>query len=235
MALTDEMCRLTQRLGEDHDKRTAAVARELSEFQTDRQAKAETQRQQRRVYMGELSSDTSVMLTDLGVARGNLSREQKLGFDECNKLRQVMADERRQRLSEEDHVLRGEVRAFCTQIRTERAEARQVWTSYSLMRQHVACKSQEILQSSSPPAREKAESPTVIVKPVAPEPGEKDDLKAILGIGPSMERRLHRAGIYRYAQLATMTVERLRVAAVAEPFVKVENWIERARELMEQK
>ena len=45
MALANEMRRLTQRLGEDHDRRTAAVcgirttvARQLGEFRTDRQA-----------------------------------------------------------------------------------------------------------------------------------------------------------------------------------------------------
>ena len=76
---------------------------------------------------------------------------------------------------------------------------------------------------------------THVLEPTLPEPGAEDDLRAIQGIGPSMERRLHKAGIYRYAQLATMTAEDLRLAVVAEPFIKVEGWIEQARELAEQK
>jgi len=169
---------------------------------------------------------------------------------------QSMADEQRQQLAEEDQSLRGEVRAFRTQIGAElqqisadQVEARQVWASYSLMQQHVVGKPQENPQAPEPPAQEeKLESPTdTTVEPVAsepptpvvestlPEPAAMDDLRAISGIGLSMERRLHQAGIYRYAQLAAMTAEELRLAAVAEPFVKVEGWIERARELAEQK
>jgi len=62
-----------------------------------------------------------------------------------------------------------------------------------------------------------------------------DDFRVIEGVGPAMERRLHKAGIYRFAQLAAMTTEELRRAVAAEPFVRVESWIERARELAEQK
>jgi predicted flap endonuclease-1-like 5' DNA nuclease len=363
MALADEMRRLTRRLGEDHDRRTAAVsgiratvARELGEFRTDRQAEAEAQRQELRVYMVDLDSqvararsDTVALLADLGAARENLSREQqhKLAADigalrgsmdalrdEWNATRravaqgqqaelsahmdalarwvialrkdatalrdrlevahqgmadeqrlnlaqyvndmrgqvdqllddadqamaaqraalQSMADAQRQQLAEDDQSLRGEVRAFRTQIGAElqeisadQAEARQVWAHYGLMRQHVEGRPQESPRAPEPPAQEeKLESLTDIVEPAASEPptptaestlpesGAMDDLRVISGIGLSMERRLHQAGIYRYAQLAAMTAEELRLAAGAEPFVKVERWIEQARELTEQ-
>ena len=135
----------------------------------------------------------------------------------------------------------------------------------NLMRQRGASKAQETLQVPASTAQEKkkrnrrTESPIRLAEPVAPElpihvvelvtpelpthmaeptlpePGSEDDLRAIQGVGPSMERRLHKAGIYHYAQLAAMTAENLRLAVVAEPFIKVEGWIEQARELAEQK
>jgi predicted flap endonuclease-1-like 5' DNA nuclease len=43
---------------------------------------------------------------------------------------------------------------------------------------------------------------------------ERDDLQRIKGIGPVLERTLHRAGIYRYAQIATWTRE--EILAIAE-------------------
>jgi predicted flap endonuclease-1-like 5' DNA nuclease len=351
MALADEMRRLTQRLGEDHDGRTAAVvdirttvARELSEFRTDRQAEAEAQRRQLRVYgrglrvyMARARGDTAAVLAGLGAAREKLSSEQqhKLAgdivalrqgtgalLDEWNSIRramaqgqqarlsahvvalrkdatalrdrlevasQAMSDEQRlalgrymsdvrgrvnqllddadqamatrraarqsmakeqcQQLAEENQSLRGEVGAFRTQIGVDQAEARQVWARYSkLMRQHGVRKPQATVQAPEPPAQEKkAESSTHVAEPVAPEPpthvteptpaepGAMDDFRVIEGVGPAMERRLHKAGIYRFAQLAAMTTEELRRAVAAEPFVRVESWIERARELAEQK
>jgi predicted flap endonuclease-1-like 5' DNA nuclease len=100
---------------------------------------------------------------------------------------------------------------------------------------------------ASPAQEKKAELPTHMAEPVAPEPltnvaeptlpapGAKDDFRAIQGLGLGVERRLHKAGIYRFAQLAAMTTEELRSTVAVGPFVKVESWIERARELAEQK
>ena len=127
MALADEMRRLTQRFGEDHDGRTAAVAgirttvaRELSEYRTDRQAEAEAQGQRLRVFMGDLASqvvrargDTAALLASLGAAREDLSGEQQrklagdIGalrqsmdalLDEWNTMRRAMAHEQQQAL-----------------------------------------------------------------------------------------------------------------------------------------
>jgi predicted flap endonuclease-1-like 5' DNA nuclease len=163
--------------------------------------------------------------------------------------RQSMAQEQCQQLAEENQALRGEVGAFRTQIGVDQAEARQVWARYSkLMRQHGVRKPQATVQAPEPPVQEKkAEPSTHVAEPVAPEPpthvteptlaepGAMDDFRVIEGVGPTMERRLHKAGIYRFAQLAAMTTEELRRAVAAEPFVRVESWIERARELAEQK
>ncbi len=65
------------------------------------------------------------------------------------------------------------------------------------------------------------------VEEVAP-----NDLMAIRGIGPGMLRRLNEAGIFTYAQLARSTPEELRQAlGEAARLARVEEWIERAREL----
>ena len=40
---------------------------------------------------------------------------------------------------------------------------------------------------------------------VAQAQDERDDLQRIKGIGPALERTLHRAGVYRYAQIANWT------------------------------
>jgi predicted flap endonuclease-1-like 5' DNA nuclease/uncharacterized protein YbgA (DUF1722 family) len=364
MALADEMRRLTQRLGEDHDGRTTAlvgmrtaVARELSEFQTDRQAEAEAQRQRQRVYMRDLEAqvarargNTTALLAGLGAARKDLSIEQhrKLAEDivalrqsmgallaEWNATRramaqgqhaqlrahmdvlagsvvalqkdvavlrdglevahQAMANEQQQalagymtdvrsqvdqlvsdadqavaaqhaarqsmakelcqHLATENQLLQDQAKVFQIQIGLERqfisvdhAEARQVWDGYTKLMQKRGAKRASYLQAPAPPVQEERaeplthvaepvapEPPAHLVEPTLPEPGAVDDLRAIQGIGPSMERRLHAAGIYRFAQLAALSVEELRRAVAAEPFVKVENWIELARELAERK
>lgn len=61
----------------------------------------------------------------------------------------------------------------------------------------------------APPPSAKGESlvPDTVPPPVpAPKP-VRDDLQQIRGIGPAVERTLHRAGIYRYAQIAGWTRE----------------------------
>lgn len=46
-----------------------------------------------------------------------------------------------------------------------------------------------------------------------------------------MERRMHTAGIFSFSQIAAMTAQDLRNAVAAEAFMKVESWIDQAREL----
>ncbi|HRP79636.1 MAG TPA: NADH-ubiquinone dehydrogenase [Aquamicrobium sp.] len=58
------------------------------------------------------------------------------------------------------------------------------------------------LVASQPAAKRKAE--TVAPAPVA-QPETADDLKAISGIGPKLEKVLNRFGITTYAQLAALT------------------------------
>jgi len=115
-----------------------------------------------------------------------------------------------------------------------------------------------IEKAPPPPPREKAPPPPPIEKAPPPPPIEKapppppveevvplavvvappeevapDDLMAIRGIGPGMQRRLNEAGMYTYAQLARSTPEELRQAlGEAARMARVEEWIARARELV---
>jgi len=70
----------------------------------------------------------------------------------------------------------------------------------------------------------------------AGEPG--DDLKAIHGIGPALERRLQKFGIRRYQQLAVMTPDELadmaKKLAIAPNLAERDAWIQQARDLHEQ-
>lgn len=69
------------------------------------------------------------------------------------------------------------------------------------------------------------------VRPV--EPDEKDDLTAIKGIGPFIEKRLNMLGIYTFKQLSELTPELVdRVGNAIEFFpgrIERENWIGQAR------
>lgn len=65
-----------------------------------------------------------------------------------------------------------------------------------------------------------------------------DDLKAIHGIGPALERRLQQHGIRRYRQLAEMTTDELadiaQKLAIAPNLAERDAWIQQARNLLEQ-
>ncbi|MAF84156.1 MAG: hypothetical protein CL797_08645 [Chromatiales bacterium] len=64
-----------------------------------------------------------------------------------------------------------------------------------------------------------------------------DDLKAIRGIGPALERRLQQQGIQHYRQLAEMTSDELADIAkkldIAPNLVERDAWSEQAQDLME--
>ncbi len=72
------------------------------------------------------------------------------------------------------------------------------------------------------------------------EPPGADDLKLINGIGPAVETRLHRVGIFTFAQLAALSPADL-AAAVADltgltaERISKQDWIGQARELAQQR
>jgi predicted flap endonuclease-1-like 5' DNA nuclease len=64
-------------------------------------------------------------------------------------------------------------------------------------------------------------------------PGERDDLKRIHGIGPALERRLHRLGITRFGQIASWTGEDIariaRELADSADRIRRDGWVQSAR------
>jgi predicted flap endonuclease-1-like 5' DNA nuclease len=74
-----------------------------------------------------------------------------------------------------------------------------------------------------------------LVEPVAHEE-RVDDLKAIRGIGPTLERRLKDHGIQQYRQIAEMSEEDLadlaRQISISPSQASQHGWIEQARELV---
>lgn len=67
---------------------------------------------------------------------------------------------------------------------------------------------------------------------------EKDDLKKISGVGPFIEQKLHRLGIYTYGQIASMTHEQAeRINEAIEFFpgrIQRDDWVSQAKRLGEQ-
>ena len=61
---------------------------------------------------------------------------------------------------------------------------------------------------------------------------DADDLKKINGIGPAFARRLNKAGIRNFRQLAALSEEEIRERMDLEPWQgDVESWIEQAQAL----
>ncbi len=72
----------------------------------------------------------------------------------------------------------------------------------------------------------------------APRGAGADDLKLIKGVGPELERLLHRLGFFHFSQIAAWTPEEVAwVDGNLEGFhgrVSREGWVEQARQLAEE-
>lgn len=68
-------------------------------------------------------------------------------------------------------------------------------------------------------------------------PADADDLKKIKGIGPVIAKRLNQAGIYKYEQLANLTLDEFEEALgdLLQRFINERAILRHARELAEQK
>jgi len=81
--------------------------------------------------------------------------------------------------------------------------------------------------------------PTFAEAPTMQIPAVTDDLRALRGIGPSMERMLHRLGIVSYRQLAMLDGAELeRVRGELHDFrsrIEREDWVGQARDLHRRK
>jgi NADH-quinone oxidoreductase subunit J len=68
---------------------------------------------------------------------------------------------------------------------------------------------------------------------------EGDDLKRIKGVGPKLEKLLHKNGIYTFAQIATLNEQQvIKLDAQLEEFkgrIVREDWIAQAKKLVEEK
>jgi len=63
-------------------------------------------------------------------------------------------------------------------------------------------------------------------------PAKKDDLKKISGVGPAIEKKLHKMGVTRYRQIANWKAADVTRADDALNFkgrIKRENWVKQAK------
>jgi hypothetical protein len=86
-----------------------------------------------------------------------------------------------------------------------------------------------------PPPLEPVPVPVPHPPPAAHFTDAKDDLQRIRGIGPVLERLLHRAGVYRYAQIASWTREDIQAISDRLPGfhsrIRRDGWMASARRL----
>jgi len=204
------------------------------------QTMASAQGQRLDEQVGKLRQETADLLQGLDVAhqtmageqrerlseeRAELRNETEAFMQEVRHAHQTLSTTQRQRLAGARQRLDQEVARARTKLRTDLHEAQQTWGWFNtIMQQRRAGKPAEeviaVEKAPTPPAKETV-TPTAV-----------DDLKGIKGIGPGMEKRLNEAGIYTYAQLASKTPAELREALGDVGWLaKVEEWIEKAREL----
>jgi len=178
-----------------------------------------------RQAVAQLRREAATFVADLDAAHQTLAVEQSRYLDA-----------ERTQLASDVAAMRAELRARRDELRATQREARRIWTSFAtIIRARRARKPapamppplpiQPAISPSPPPTQPGQETPTAIEMAA-------DDLTAIRGIGPGMQKRLNDAGIWNFAQLGTSTPEALREAlgeAVAR-LAKVEEWIAQARE-----
>lgn len=88
-------------------------------------------------------------------------------------------------------------------------------------------------RKAAPKAEAKpAEKPAA--KPAAKASAGADDLKALSGVGPALEKRLHDAGVTAFAQIAAWTADDITAMDEKLDFkgrIEREGWVEQAKEL----
>lgn len=91
------------------------------------------------------------------------------------------------------------------------------------------------LESKSAP-RERGPAPAPVQAAPLQGASEKDDLKAIKGIGPAIEKKLNQAGIHTFADLGGLSAEDLEnILGSTRRLVKESELIRQAKKLAEQR
>ena len=250
MTLLSEMHKLTLNLLDVFDARMSEVADirshaqvELAGFRADHQAMAHAQGQQLADGRARLAADTTTFrgeLDDTHQAMAHAQRQQlaggraRLAADtttfrgELDDTHQAMADTQRKSMTAARQGLASDVASARRGFQVDQRGARQVWQALAGLKQQ-----RRTMKPASVKNTVSVQKPVVTKAPPAPEPGRTlDDLKAIRGIGASMQQRLNQAGIRTFAQLAASTPAALRQAlGDVSRLAKVEAWIAQAREL----
>jgi len=151
--------------------------------------------------------------------------------DDPNKIARMRADmgELRETLATRDR----RVHDLELQLQDSTAQARQLQIKLNSWKQRVMPLTRKLKQQKELLQR-------LCRNKVAAQPIEApgDDLKVIHGIGPALERRLQQHGIRNYQQLADLNKEELasiaQKLAIAPNRAERDNWIQQARDLLQQ-
>ena len=218
-------------LSEQMNNLHQGVAQFRKEWGDEIRAMSAMQQQELNAYLGSLRRDVTRLRTGATTYLQELDHANRARSDEHR--RQMTSD--RVRLTSEVATLLGQARAERKQTQADQAEARQLWSGMTAnvrqRRTHTAFSVPAPVPASIPPEGfETATLPAPAPETAASEPAH-DDLTELKGIGPSMQRRLHKANIFTYAQLAESKPEELRQAlGEVASLANVEEWIEQARE-----
>ncbi len=114
-------------------------------------------------------------------------------------------------------------------IRNENASLREYIRTLESKLQPKSLESKSVMQTAS-----QAQPQSVQAEPVQTK-SEKDDLKAIKGIGPAIEKKLNNAGILSFESLAGLSTEELEnILGSTRRLVQEGNLISQAKKLAKQ-
>jgi len=215
-----------QRLAEDRARLgsdTATFMEETHAAMEETHAANRQMAEELRAHLDEQESARQAQGTEDARERAEYVEELDHDVDELRRdfrtAHQAMATEQRQRLAEDRARLASDVAAVRGELQADLSEAGQVWGSFAgQMQQHRAGRP---IAAPPPP-------PSSLPK----EEAAADDLTAIRGIGSGTQRRLNRARIFTYAQLAESTPEELRrILGEGAQTARAGEWIEQAQQL----
>ncbi|MCB0036345.1 MAG: DUF4332 domain-containing protein [Anaerolineales bacterium] len=236
---------LTQRLADEADKMSEVqmgLAGAKAQYQTHQEMIAElkTERQLLQSQLIELKSDRAErgqQMAQLQETKGALETEVKLARQQLAQLEELRAERRLQqaRLDElKEQLTFGRVeqerlleKLTATAQLMGSVEAHYHTAQEKLSELPLLQQKNEVLRQQVEEMVEEAEA---LHKKL--QLHERDDLKAIYGIGPVYVERLQAAGVDTFAKLAEKTPEELREIVKIKPWqsTNIQEWIEEARQ-----